>query len=47
LEKPYKGHNRVKQVRLQTLKSELESMRMEEAKGVAEYVSRVKTVVNQ
>ena len=31
LEKKYKGDNRVKQTRLQTLKSELESKRMKEA----------------
>ena len=47
LEKAYKGDNRVKQVRLQTLKGELERIRMEEAEGVVEYVSRVETVVNQ
>jgi len=47
LEKAYKRDNHVKQVRLQTLKGELERMRMKEAEGVAEYVSRVETVVNQ
>ena len=41
LEKAYKGDNRVKQVRLQTLRGELERMRMKEDEGVAEYVSRV------
>jgi len=47
LEKAYKGDNRVKQVRLQTLKGELERMRMKEDERVAEYVFRVETVVNQ
>jgi len=47
VEKTYKRDNRVKRVRLQTLKDELESMRMKEAEGVVEYVSRVETLVNQ
>jgi len=46
LEKAYKGNNRVKQVRLQTFRGELERMRMKEDEGVAEYVSRVETVAN-
>ena len=45
MEKAYKGDNRVKQVRLQTLRGELERMRMKEDEGVAEYVSRVEAVV--
>ena len=45
LEKAYKGDNRVKQVWLQTLRGELERMRMKEDEGVAEYVSRVEAVV--
>jgi len=45
LEKAYKRDNRVKQVRLETLKGELERMRMKEAEGVAKYVSRVETVM--
>jgi len=47
LEKAYKGDDRVKQVRLQTLRGDLESMRMEETEGVAEYITRVETVANQ
>ena len=47
LEKAYKVDNRVKQVRLQTLRGELERMKMKEDEGVAEYVSRVETLVNQ
>jgi len=46
-EKAYKGDNRVKQVRLQTLRGELERMRMKEDERVAEYVARVETVANQ
>jgi len=47
LEKTYKRDDRVNQVRLQTLKGELESMRMKETEGVAEYITRVETVANQ
>jgi len=39
LEKAYKGDNRVMQVRLQTLRGELERVRMKEVEGVAKYVS--------
>jgi len=41
LEKISKGDNPVKQVRLQTLKGELESMRIKEAERATKYVSRV------
>jgi len=34
-------------VRLQTLRDELESMKMKETEGVAEYITRVETVTNQ
>ena len=37
----------MKQVRLQTLRGELESMKMKETEGVAEYITRVETVANQ
>ncbi|GMI80839.1 hypothetical protein HRI_001753200 [Hibiscus trionum] len=47
LEKAYKGVNRVKQVRLQTLRGELEMMKMKETEGVSEYITRVHNVVNQ
>jgi len=41
LKKTYKRNNRVKQVRLQTLRVELENMRMKETEGVSKYVSCV------
>ncbi|XP_027927593.1 uncharacterized protein LOC114184484 [Vigna unguiculata] len=47
LEKAYKGDDRVKQVRLQTLRGELKSMKMKETEGVAEYITRVETVANK
>ncbi|GKB38767.1 retrovirus-related pol polyprotein from transposon TNT 1-94 [Tanacetum coccineum] len=47
LEKVYKGADRVKQVRLQTLRGELEAMKMKETKGVSDYITRVQMVVNQ
>nr|GEW58601.1 hypothetical protein [Tanacetum cinerariifolium] len=47
LEKVYKGADRVKQVRLQTLHGELEAMKMKETEGVSDYITRVQTVVNQ
>ena len=34
-------------MRLQTLRDELESMKMKETEGVAEYITRVETVTNQ
>ncbi|XP_071713513.1 uncharacterized protein [Rutidosis leptorrhynchoides] len=47
LEKTFKGADRVKQVRLQTLCGELEAMKMKETEGVSEYITRVQTVANQ
>ncbi|KAJ4756551.1 polyprotein [Rhynchospora pubera] len=47
LKNAYKGAERVKQVRLQTLRGELESMRMKESEGVSDYITRIQTVVNQ
>lgn len=46
LEKVYKGDDRVKQFRLQTLKSELEYMKMNETEGVTKYKTCVETMVN-
>ncbi|KAJ1434907.1 Zinc finger, CCHC-type [Sesbania bispinosa] len=47
LEKENKGDERVKQVRLQTLRGELENMRMKESESVSEFITRVETVVNK
>ena len=43
----FKGADRVKQVRLQTLRGELESMKMKESESVSDYITCVQAVVNQ
>ena len=47
LEKMFKGTDRAKQVRLQTLRSKLKSMKMKESENVSDYITRVQTVANQ
>ena len=47
LEKVFKGTDRVKRVRLQTLRGELKRMKMMESENVFDYITRVQTVVNQ
>ena len=43
----FKGTDWVKQVRLQTLRGKLESMKMKESENVSDYITRVQTVANQ
>jgi gag-polypeptide of LTR copia-type len=47
LENAYKEADRVKQVRLQTLRGKFETLRMKESEGVSNYITRVEMVVNQ
>ncbi|XP_068475202.1 uncharacterized protein [Phaseolus vulgaris] len=47
LEKVLKGAIRVKQMHLQTLRGELEAMKMKELEYVSSYITRVQTVANQ
>jgi len=47
LKKVFKGVDRVKQVRLQNLRVELESMKMMESESVYDYIMRVQIMVNQ
>ena len=47
LERIYKGETRIKQVRLQTLRGQLETMRMKDGEEVGEYVNRVSQIANQ
>ena len=47
LEKMFKETDRVKQALLQTLRDELESMKMKESENVSDYITRGQTVANQ
>jgi len=47
LKKVFQGADRVKQVHLQALRDELESIMMKESESVSEYITHVQTVVNQ
>jgi gag-polypeptide of LTR copia-type len=43
----YKGADRVKQIRFQTLRGEFEMLRMNNIDGISEYITRVQTTSNQ
>jgi gag-polypeptide of LTR copia-type len=47
LEKTYKGADRVKQVRVQTLRGEFQTLKMKESEDVLDYITRVELMVNQ
>jgi gag-polypeptide of LTR copia-type/Domain of unknown function (DUF4219) len=47
LQTAYKGADRVKQIRLQTLRCEFEMLRMNSTEGVSDYITRVQIVMNQ
>jgi len=47
LKKVFKGFNQVKKMCLQTLRGELEAIKIKYSKDISSYIIRVQTVVNQ
>jgi gag-polypeptide of LTR copia-type len=47
LQTTYKGDDRVKQIRLQTLRGEFEMLRMNNTEGISNYITIVQTIMNQ
>ncbi|XP_076895914.1 uncharacterized protein LOC143548707 [Bidens hawaiensis] len=47
LHKAYKGEQRVQRVKLQTLRTEFDTLRMSEIETIEEYFNKITTIVNQ
>ena len=47
MEKVFKGVNQIQQMHLQTLRDELEAMRMKDSEDISNNITHVQTVVNQ
>ncbi|XP_022003519.1 uncharacterized protein LOC110900972 [Helianthus annuus] len=47
LHKAYRGEQRVKMVKLQTLRCEFDSLRMKETKSIEDFINRTTVIVNQ